>query len=84
MDQYYNLQKYFHILKKGPQTPCDCFGMVVWLALGLKCLYHSNGMVRSDLVLEREGYGMGFPSHGVMELVWDPYTTLEWGTLKVR
>ena len=36
------------------------------------------------MVLEREGYGMGFPSHGIMELVWSPYTTLEWGTLKVR
>ena len=27
---------------------------------------------------------MGFPSHGIMELVWSPYTTLEWGTLKVH
>ena len=37
----------------------------------------------SPLPLEREGYGMGFPSHSIMELVWGPYTTLEWGTLKV-
>ena len=45
MDQQYSLQKYFHILKKGPQTPCDSFGMMVWLALELECLYDSNGMV---------------------------------------
>ena len=35
----------FYIFKKGPQTPCDSFGMMVWLALDLECLYDSNGMV---------------------------------------
>ena len=28
------------------------------------------------MALAREGYGMGFPSHGIMQL--------EWGTLKVH
>ena len=86
MDQYCSLQKYFSCFSKGPQTPCDSFGMMVWGDMvwyevkwyGIRL----HGMVWGDMVLEWVGYGMGFPYHGTMVLVCSSYTTLEWVPLR--
>ena len=49
-------------------------------ALELECLYDANGMVGSEMVLEREGYSMEFPSHGNGIGMEPIYHTLEWVT----
>ena len=72
-----------YFVKKTPNTLWQLWndGMA---CLELECLYDSNGMVWSEVVLEREWYGMGFPSHGTMELVWSHIPHLGLGTVKVR
>ena len=72
-----------YLQKKRPQTPSDSFGMMVWLAWNVECLYDSNGMVWGDMVLERQGYGMGFSSQDTMEWVWRCIPPPGMGTLKV-
>ena len=58
--------------KRTPDTPDSVvWGQMVWY--GMVC----------DMVLVWVGYGVGFPFHGMVVLVWSSYTTLEWGTLKV-
>ena len=70
------------ILHKKDPRPCDSFGMMEWLALELGCLYESNGMVGSEMVLEREGYGMGWKCHSNGIGMEPIYHTLEWVPLR--
>ena len=73
-----------YLQKKRPQTPSDPFGMMVQLVWNVECLYDSNGMVWSDMVLERQGYGMGFSSQDTMEWVWSCISPPRMGTLTQR
>ena len=72
-----------------PHSPCPCL-LTFIRKTAANCAQEdtaanaagapTSGMA-CDMVLVWVGYGMGFPSHGTMVLVWSSYATLEWGTL---